>query len=73
MLQDLKFAIRLLSHQPRFTTITIATIALGIGLSATVFSLVDGVLFRPLPYRDPGRLVALYGAVRAENQFGDDH
>jgi predicted permease len=69
MLQDIRFAMRLLARQRRFTAITIATIALGVGLSSTVFSLVDGVLFRALPYRDPDRLVALYGAVRAEDQF----
>ena len=63
MLQDLKFAVRLFARQRAFSLTAILTIALGIGLSATVFAVVDGVLFRPLPYRDPGRLVAVYGAV----------
>ncbi|HEX4565236.1 MAG TPA: ADOP family duplicated permease [Vicinamibacterales bacterium] len=69
MLQDLRFALRLFLRRPRFAAVAIATIALGIVLSATVFALVDGVLFRPLPYREPNRLVAVYGAVRAEGQF----
>jgi putative ABC transport system permease protein len=69
MLQDVRFALRLLARHRVYTAVAVLTIALGIGLSATVFALVDGVMFRPLPYRDPSRLVTLYGAVRAENQF----
>src|SRR3954462_9556207 len=69
MLQDVRFALRVFARQPVFFATTVLTIALGVGLSATVFAVVDGVLFRPLPYRDPSRLVALYGAVRAEDQW----
>jgi putative ABC transport system permease protein len=69
MLQDARFAFRLFAHQRGFFVTAILTIALGVGLSATVFAVVDGVLFRPLPYRDPSRLVAMYGAVRAEQQW----
>jgi putative ABC transport system permease protein len=69
MLQDLRFAFRLFARQRGFFVTAVLTIALGIGLSATVFAVVDGVLFRPLPYRDPSRLVAMYGAVRAEEQW----
>jgi predicted permease len=69
MLQDLRFAFRLFARQRGFFVTAVLTIALGIGLSATVFAVVDGVLFRPLPYRDPARLIALYGAVRAEQQW----
>ena len=64
MLQDLRFAIRLFARQRGFVATAVLTIALGIGLSATVFAVADGVLFRSLPYRDPGRLVAVYGAQR---------
>jgi putative ABC transport system permease protein len=63
MLQDLRFALRLFGRQRAFSLTAVLTIALGIGLSATVFAVVDGVLFRPLPYVDPDRLVAVYGAV----------
>ena len=69
MLQDLRFALRLFARQRGFFVTAVLTIALGIGLSATVFAVVDGVLFRPLPYREPSRLVAMYGAVRAEEQW----
>ena len=68
MLQDLRFAFRLFVRQRGFFVTTVLTIALGIGLSATVFAVVDGVLFRPLPFEHPERLVGLYGAVRAEQQ-----
>jgi predicted permease len=69
MIQDLRFAFRLFARQRGFFVTAVLTIALGVGLSATVFAVVDGVLFRPLPYRDPSRLVAMYGAVRAEQQW----
>ena len=69
MLQDFRFAFRLFARQRGFFVTAVLTIALGVGLSATVFAVVDGVLFRPLPYRDPSRLIALYGAVRAESQW----
>jgi predicted permease len=65
MLQDLRFAFRLFARQRGFFTTAVLTIALGVGLSATVFAVVDGVLFRPLPYTDPSRLVAVYGTDRA--------
>jgi predicted permease len=68
MLTDLRFAFRVFARQRAFFITAVLTIALGIGLSATVFAVVDGVLFRPLPFRDPGRLVAIFGAVRAEQQ-----
>ena len=51
MLQDVRFAIRLFARQRAFFITAVLTIALGVGLSATVFAVVDGVLFRPLPYR----------------------
>ena len=68
MLQDLRFAFRLFLRQRGFFATTVLTMALGIGLSATVFAVVDGVLFRPLPFEHPDRLVSLYGAIRAEQQ-----
>ena len=68
MLQDLRFAFRLFLRQRGFFATTVLTMALGIGLSATVFAVVDGVLFRPLPFEHPDHLVSLYGAIRAEQQ-----
>src|SRR6516162_9960874 len=62
MLRDLRHAWQLLRRQPAFTGVAILTLALGIGTSTSVFTIVYGVLLRPLPYRDPSRLVMLlYG------------
>ena len=57
LLLDLKFAIRSLSKRPSFPIVILTTLALGIGAATAIFSVVDGILLRPLPYSDPGRLV----------------
>ena len=57
--QDLRFAFRQLGKTPGLTLTVILTLALGIGATTAIFSLVEGVLLRPLPFRDPDRLVAL--------------
>jgi len=59
MFNDLRFALRGLLRYPGFTTVAALTLALGIGANTAVFTLIDGVLIRPLPYRDADRLVAL--------------
>ena len=69
MLMDLRFALRLLRKQPAFTAVTVLTLALGIGATSAVFSLIQGVLLTPPPYRDPGRL-ALVHAARREGRAG---
>ena len=62
LLQNLRQAYRMLRRQPAFSGVAILTLALGIGATTAVFTVVYGVLLRPLPYRDPGRLVMLmYG------------
>jgi putative ABC transport system permease protein len=60
LLGDVRYAARLLVKAPGFSVAAIATIALGIGAATTIFTLVDGVMLRPLPYTDPGRLVAIW-------------
>src|SRR5579863_1779882 len=62
MWQEFRHSVRALGKQPGFSCITVLTLALGIGATAAVFSLIQGVLLTPPPYRQPERLVLIHPA-----------
>jgi putative ABC transport system permease protein len=66
-LGDLRFAWRSARRRPAFTLLLVVTLALGIGVNSAVFTLLDAVLLRPLPYRDPSRLVFVWQTLPEHN------
>jgi hypothetical protein len=68
-LQDARYAFRLLRRQPAFAVFVVLTLAIGIGANSAVFSVVNGVLLRPLPFDESDRLVAIWGRFDPESGF----
>lgn len=63
LVQDIRYGLRTLAAKPVFTAVVVSTLALGIGVNTAIFSVVDGILFRPLPFPEPDELVVLWSDV----------
>jgi putative ABC transport system permease protein len=68
MFHDLRYGARMLLKKPGFTLIAVITLALGIGLNSALFSVVNALILRPLPYQEPGRLIQLW---QDDRRIGD--
>lgn len=69
LLQDLRYGVRMLLKHPGVSVVAIVTLALGIGANTAIFSVVNAVLFRPLTYKDPERLVSLWENVPVHGRW----
>ena len=68
-LQDLRYAVRNLLRSRGFTAVAAITLTVGIGANTAIFSIIDTILLRPLPFRDPGQLVRLYETEAAPGNY----
>lgn len=71
LLQDLRYALRMLARSPGFAVVVILTLALGVGVNTAFFSVANFVVLRPLPVRDPGRIVVLAMREKATSEILD--
>ncbi len=71
MITDLKYALRMLLKAPAFTAIAVITLALGIGANSAIFSVIETVMLKPLPFPDPDRVVMVWGRYSPKSGGGD--
>ncbi len=67
LLQDVRFALRSLRRSPGFAAVALLCLGLGIGVTSTIFSMIDGIILKPMPYADPERLVVPVGVNRPQD------
>src|SRR6266487_2272182 len=67
MMNDLRFALRQLLKSPGFTFLAVITLALGIGLNTAIFSLINDLFLRGLPFKEPGRVLHMYFNAKDRN------